>query len=223
MKQIFTFIIAFVCAAGAVHAAPNFNAAITQDLIVVTQSYLDPVNGYTVVKWEALNTTGAVPGAPAVLSWSLVPCNIPAPKAYSAPEGWVWKNGGFEIDKSSQKYYTPPALGPQQTLVFTYAFDPSEPFLNSAPSAVDAFGNPVTAFLSHVGAVVPESGLLDGNPVAKLGKWQDSAAWMIGGKPVSTWFDNDPLRPAVVPIPEPATLALSVIGLAAILRRRFAR
>jgi hypothetical protein len=222
MKRISIFIIAAVWAAGVVQAAPNFNAAITEDLILVTQSYLDPINGYTVVKWEAFNTTGAVPGAPAVLSWSLVPYNIPAPKAYSAPEGWVWKSGGFEIDKSSQKYYTPPALGLQQTFVFTYTYDPSEPFLNSAPSAVDAYGNPVTAFLSHVGAVIPDSGLLAGDPVAKLGKWQE-ATWMIGGKPVSTWFDKDPLKLAVVPIPEPATLALTGIGLAAVLRRRFAR
>ena len=219
MKRFCILLLAVGCAAGAVHAAPNFNAAITEDLILVSQTVLAPQNGHRVVQWEAFNTTGAAPGDAAVLGWSLIPYNVPAPKAWVAPDGWVWKSGGFEVEKSSQKYYTPPALGPQQKLLFTYEFDPSEPTLNAAPSAVDAYGNPVTAFLSHVGAVVPGSGLLAGDPAARTGKWEE-ASWMIGGKPVSTWYDRDPLKPAVVPIPEPAALMLSGLGLAAVLRRR---
>ncbi len=221
MRKSFILLLAVACAAGAATAAPNFNAALTTDLIII-QETAAPENGYTKLTWTAFNTTGASPGDPAVLSWSLIPFNVPAPLAWTAPDGWVWKNGGFELDKSPQKYYTPPALGPQQSAVFTYIYDPSAPILNAAPSVVDEYGSPLRAWLSHVGAVVPGSGLLDGDPAARLGKWEESY-WTIDGKNVSTWFDKDPLRPAVVPIPEPATLALTGIGLAAVLRRRTAR
>ncbi len=210
-----------VAAPGNVSAAPDYNAWQSQDLIKVT-----PVLEGNTWTWTVFNTTGAPdgngnPGA-SVLSWSLIPYNVNAPVAVSgwtAPDGWVWRNGGFEIDKSSQKYYTLPALGPQQTFVFTYTFDPNAAVVNSAPKVEGP------TFLSHVAAVVPGSGTLN-DPYVKQGKWQESKWMLDSGKKESTWFDWDPLPPdipdAPVPVPEPATMILSGLGLAAVIRRKLA-
>ncbi len=202
-----------VAAPGRVSAAPDFNAWQTEDLIKVSPVLDESTNTYT---WSVKNTTGA---SGSVLSWSLIPFNISAPTAYTAPSGWVWRNGGFEIEKASQKYYTMPALGPGQTFEFTYTFDPGALPVNSTSEV-----NGLT-FLSHVAAVVPGSGTLN-DPYVKQGKWQESKWMLDSGKKESTWFDKDPLPPdipdAPAPVPEPATMILSGLGLAAVIRRRLA-
>lgn len=179
--------------------------------ITLLHSMLDmSTNTFT---WTLTNGS-ARPGIPDALIWSLQPFNVPAPITWTAPDGWVWTTNGwatFGIDDNSEKYYTPPAIAPGQSAVFTYTVDPESPRINPYGSGYD--GDPdAIGFITHIGQVVPDSGTLDG-----------STRWIAATNPLygATWYDRctveseppEPPEPPYPPVPEPSSLAVLAFGL----------
>lgn len=212
-KLVVLLLIAAVGIAAAVSAnAQNPNSAQTSGLTKVTSTLTG--NTYTWVVTNMSNTSNA---SWDVLGWSLIPYNVPTMVAYTAPSGWTWKGSGWgQVDvNSSDKYFTPPALGPGQSFTFTYTFDPNGKIINSAPGGLQ--------FLTHVGAVVPGSGNLTGTD-----KWSGTSVslssfstldFSLQGGSSNTWYDRS-LLGTPTPVPEPASIALTGIGLAWLARRR---
>lgn len=143
-----------------------------------------------------------------ILVWTLVPFRVREPLNWVAPEGWKWSGNRWEINaKPCEKYRTPYALGPGQTVTFIYTPDPNGKFVNDkGPQPADL------DFIAHVGAVVPESGSLDG-----------SIPWTpVDTGYGKTWFDR-PTGNTMDYVPEPSgpiTILTGVIGFLACLRRR---
>src|SRR5690242_14509296 len=77
--------------------------------------------------WTLTNTSDTVSSNFDVLIWSLIPYNVLQPLSTTAPAGWSFGSTsgsqGFSFDEN-QKYFTPPAIGPGQSAVFTYTIDP---------------------------------------------------------------------------------------------------
>jgi hypothetical protein len=136
-----------------------------------------------------------------ILVWSLIPSGVNEPLSWVAPEGWRWAGDRWEIDATScQKYKTPPALAPGQTVTFMYTPDPNGKLINDKGPQP-----PELVFIAHVGAVVPNSGSLDGGT-----PWTPTRTEF--GK---TWFDR-PMILTSETVPEPSALlqfAAGVIGL----------
>lgn len=176
--------------------------------ITLLQSTLNmSTNTFT---WTLTNGSDG-PGMPCAIIWSLQPFNVPAPTAWMAPDGWTWTAHGWEtfgIDDNSEKYYTPPAIAPGQSAVFTYTVDPQAPRINPYDSSYD--GDPdAIGFITHIGQVVPGSGTLDG-----------STKWVAATNPLygATWYDrctveSEPPEPPYPPVPEPSSLAVLALGL----------
>ncbi len=180
--------------------AQSWSSAKTSGITIVESMLDTDTNTYT---WTLTNGSDS-PGTPLAIIWTLQPFNVPAPISWTAPVGWEWTSHGwetFEIEASNQKYYTPPAIAPGQSVVFTYTFNPVAPIANQRDDGSDALG-----FLSHVAQVEPGSGSLDG-----------SKKWTAVTNPVygQTWHDrcavdDDPEYP---PVPEPASLLTLAFGL----------
>ena len=174
--------------------------------ITLLQSTLNmSTNTFT---WTLTNGSDG-PGMPCAIIWSLQPFNVPAPTDWTAPAGWTWTSHGwetFEIDDNSEKYYTPPAIAPGQSAIFTYTVDPEAPRINPYGSGYD--GDPdAIGFITHIAQVVPGSGTLDG-----------STRWIGATNPLygATWYDRCTITPPTIiypPVPEPSSLAVLALGL----------
>jgi hypothetical protein len=145
-----------------------------------------------------------------ILIWDLMPYQILEPASWTAPEGWTWNGTKMELVSSSSGYFTPYAIGPGQSLTFTYRPKLGGEYINtSGPPDIGPL------FASHVAAVVPGSGSFDGSDrwddyfVRDMGPtWHDQAITEFGDRPL---------------IPEPGgvlVLALGVVSLATLIMPR---
>jgi len=209
-------IIGGLLAAAPAHAVP-WSAGQSSGITYV-DSVLAPTPGPDIwtYTWELTNQSPVTINSEdiTVLVWSLQPFNIPAPTGTTAPAGWEWDDSSkmwqmYEIADPPEKYYQPPALGPGETIVFTYTCDingsKTNPFGDGYP------GDPVNdiGFITHIGAVEPEP-MNPGDPVVQ---WIPSTTEAYG----DTWYD-------IPVVPEPSSLfALGTAGatlLGGIIRRR---
>lgn len=148
----------------------SWNSAVTEGITAVYASLDTSTNTWT---WVLTNTssTPACPVPDHVLVWKFQPFNVYEVVSWTAPAGWVWETSGwqnYEIANNNRKYYTPPAIAPGKSAIFTYKFNPSGKKINPFPQGYcgdpDAIG-----FITHVGAVIPGSGSLDGSV-----RWKES-------------------------------------------------
>ena len=143
-----------------------------------------------------------------------MPYQILEPDSWSAPEGWTWNGKRMKLASGSSGYLTPYALGPGQSLTFTYRPKVDGEYINTS-GPTDMY----PLFASHVAAVIPGSGHFDGSDrwdeyyVREMGRtWHDQATTQHGDQP---------------PVPEPGgflVLAFGGVSLATLLvprRRRF--
>lgn len=201
---IITVVVLLVAVLSLPAKAGSWSSAMTSGITIVQSVFDTNTNTFT---WTLTNDSDK-PGVPCAIIWSLEPFNVPAPTSWTAPGGWTWTERGwetFEIDDPSEKYYTPPAIAPGQSAVFTYTVDPEAPRINPYGSGYD--GDPdAIGFITHIGAVVPESGTLDG-----------SVRWIAATTPYgSTWWDRCTVTPGIIiypPVPEPSSLAVLAFGL----------
>lgn len=130
-----------------------------------------------------------------VLVWTVEPFNLPAPQdILEMPAGWAWEGGGFKmfaIVDDSQKYYTPPALGPGEFYTFKYTSTLLTPANQGGPEDGSA------GFLCHIAAV--DSSM----PGSATEKW---IPYEPEGMP-RTWYDKS------IPVPEPGGLLALASGL----------
>ncbi len=145
-----------------------------------------------------------------ILVWDLVPYRVKEADSWTAPEGWTWNGKRMELDSKSGKYLTPYALGPGQSITFTYRPKVDGSYINNS-GPIDSGLH----FTAHVGAVIPNSGALDGtNP------WKEYRDPGFG----KTWHDRIYGRGhPLVSVPEPSgllTLAFGGAGLASFLLGR---
>lgn len=209
-------------AAAPAHAVP-WSAAQTSGITYV-DSVLSPTPGGDIwtYTWELTNQSPVTIDLEdiTVLVWSLQPFNVPEPipDGATAPAGWEWNDSSkmwqmYEIADPSDKYYTPPAVAPTQTVTFTYVFDRTTPNIN--PFGDDYPGDPVNdiGFIAHVGAVEP----VPMNPGDPILQWIPSTTQGFG----DTWYD---IPAGYYVVPEPSSvLALAMAGatlLGGIIRRR---
>lgn len=179
----------FLLIAAAMSAsAQSYNAAQTFGITDVSSV----LNGNTFT-WTLTNNSDQSDPAWDVLVWSLVPYNVREAVSVTAPAGWSWTGSGWAQwnVQANQKYFTPPAIGPGESAVFTYTFDPSGPMINSAPGEG-------MVFLTHVGAVAPGSGDSLGTD-----RWTEGLTTVFAGS--GTWFDAS--------TPEPGSLLALGAGL----------
>lgn len=155
--------------AGAAHSQ-NWNSSVETGLTSV-RSVLE---GDTFVWTLTNNSSLAQDEYPDfdILAWDLMPYQILEPASWSAPEGWTWDGRKMKLASNSGKYFTPYALGPGQSLTFTYQPKVGGRYINtSGPIDVGL------QFGSHVGAVVPGSGTFDGedrwSEYCRVGTWHD--------------------------------------------------
>ncbi|MDO8684444.1 MAG: hypothetical protein Q7N50_13290 [Armatimonadota bacterium] len=183
--------------------------------IVFAQSWSNAATaGLTTVNWfleentytfTLTNNSGFIgdssPGYD-LLVWSLQPFQIPKPTSWTAPDGWEWKSSGgnqaFNAP-SNRKYYSPPAVAPGESMVFTYTFDPAAPFVNTNGSQPEGI-----AFLAHVGAV--ESAGSENNGITE---WTPKEVEGLG----ASWYDESVVintNDTTPTVPEPSgTLVLA--------------
>lgn len=195
--------------------AVDWDAA-TSEGITSVDVVLNPItNTYT---WT-LNNLSGTPDCPPeftgqVLVWSLQPFNVYEPVSTAPPPGWTWDGSSgkwqcYEIEDESEKYYTPPAIAPGGSLVFTYTYNPDGSKINLFPE--DYTGDPENdiGFISHIGAVVPRIEIDPDIP------------W-VPDQNEGTWYDKSGPGGTIVPEPASATVLVTLgIPLAAsFLRRR---
>jgi len=214
--------LAVVFLVGPTAYSQNWNSASSEGITYVDVQVDEITNTYT---WTLSNLSGTefMPSpykenGVLVLIWSLQPFNVPdllSPTSWSAPPGWTWDASAgqwknFEIINQNKKYFTPPAIGPTESVTFTYTFDPSKPRINPFPS--DYGGNPDDiGFLAHVGAVLPRTD----DPIDPEIPWTPDRI-------MNTWYDRSGYGGNIVP--EPSSIAaLSMLGLpmvVSLVRRR---
>ncbi len=201
-------ILLVLTAAGVAHAQ-NWNSGQETGLTSLTWDVTG--NLYT---WNLTNNSGLASdpyGSFDILIWSLMPYRVREPLSWTAPEGWTWNGRSMELASNSGKYMTPFALGPGQTMTFTYLIDPEGDYINSSSPIDDRM-----YFNAHVGAVIPNSGSLDGSD-----RWEEYYVQNLG----QTWHDRAWVRPDddINVIPEPGgwlALSLGACGLLAAGARR---
>lgn len=119
-----------------------------------------------------------------ILAWDMMPYQILEPASWSAPEGWTWDGKKMKLASGSSGYLTPYALGPGQSLTFTYRPKVDGEYINaSGPADMGPL------FASHVAAVIPGSGRFDGSErwdeyrVGEMGRtWHDQATTQYGDR-----------------------------------------
>lgn len=202
----------------------DWNAASSEGITYVDVQLNEATNTYT---WTLHNLSGTefMPSpykenGVLVLIWSLQPFNVfdlLSPTSWSAPNGWTWDASAgqwknFEIVNNNKKYYTPPAIGPTESVTFTYTFDPSKPKINPFPHNYGGSPDDI-GFIAHVGAVLPRTD----DPINPEIPWTPDCI-------MNTWFDRSDYGGGNI-VPEPSSMAaLSMLGLpvvvSAIRRRR---
>jgi len=214
--SIITMIVLLLAVLALPANAGSWSSAKTTGITLLQSTLNASTNTFT---WRLTNGSDR-PGMPEALIWSLQPFNVPAPTAWTAPDGWTWTSHGwesFEIDDNSEKYYTPPAIAPGQSAVFTYTFDPAAARINPFGAGYDGDPNAI-GFITHIGQIVPGSGTLDG-----------STRWTAATNPLygATWWDRCATTPGIIqypPVPEPAGLGVLTFGLTSLaslaMRRR---
>jgi len=193
--------------------AVSWDAATSEGITSVDVVLNSITNTYT---WTLNNLSGTDLCPPEftgqVLVWSLQPFNVYEPVSTTPPQGWIWDGSShawqcYEIEDESEKYYTPPAIAPGGSLVFTYTYNPDGSKINLFPE--DYTGDPENdiGFISHIGAVT--------EPTAEGLPWVPD---QNGG----TWYDASSWSGEIVPEPTSA-MALGILGIPLILsffRRR---
>ena len=131
--------------------------------------------------------------------WRLTPFQVRRPLDVVAPEGWTWSGEDLRLISNSGKYYTPYALGPAQSVEFSYTPDPSGPIINDHGPQPAGLG-----FIARVAAVVPESGSADG-----------LANWVRTCSPYgSTWYDISSVEGnGITAVPEPRGLLVLALAI----------
>lgn len=180
--------------------AESWSSALTAGLTSIESVFQDGTYTWTLTN----NSSMAGDSSPAydILVWRLTPFQVRRPLDVVAPEGWKWSGDDLRLISNDEKYYTPYALGPAQSVVFSYTPDPSGPIINNQGPQPEGLG-----FIAHVAAVVPESGSADGAT-----KW-DLASTSYG----YTWYDESRVsEDGLNPVPEPKgllVLALAICGM----------
>lgn len=190
--------------------AVDWDAATSIGITYVDVVWNPSANMYT---WT-LNNLSGTPDCPPeftgqVLVWSLQPFNVYEPVSTTPPPGWIWEGSAwqcYEIEDESEKYYTPPAIAPGGSLVFTYTYNPSGSKINPFPEGYTDDPDEI-GFISHIGAVTEPTG--EGLP------------W-VPDQNEGTWYDRSDWSGTIVPEPASATVLVTLgIPLAAsFLRRR---
>jgi len=154
-------------------------------------------NEYTLVLYNLSGYAGDSTNGYDVIVWTLEPFNLPAPdEILMIPDGWQWTTNGFEmfqIADQQYKYFTPPALAPNQTFTFKYRSNQTASANKGGPSDGSA------GFVCHVAAVDLSK------PGSATQRWIGSTN--EDGAP--TWFD----RSTIPPVPEPGSLLALSTGL----------
>ena len=196
-------------AAGTAHSQ-SWNSSVETGLTSVISDYQD--GEYT---WILLNNSSLSSDkitAFDILVWDLMPYQIEAPSSWTAPDGWKWDGKKMTVESNSGKYFTPYAIGPGQSLEFSYRPDPGGKIINkSGPDGVKGL------FSAHVGAVIPGSGTFDGSR-----RWDE---YRFGCNGI-TWHDRPDTTFPQNPVAEPSgLLALSAggLGLTSIITARIRR
>jgi len=130
-----------------------------------------------------------------VLAWDMMPYQILEPESWSAPEGWAWDGKRMKLASNSDGYFTPHALGPGQSLTFTYQPKVGGEYINTS-GPIDM----VPRFAVHVAAVFPGSGTLDA-----VDRWEEYYAENLA----ETWHDRATIGggyPGATLIPEASGL-----------------
>lgn len=174
--------------------AQSWNAGSTSGMTAVESVLQDGL--YT---WTLWNNFLPNDSPYQLLVWELIPFDVNVPLDVDSPEGWFWTGNKWKLEAAGGKYFTPHALGPGESLTFTYKENPDGPVLKQS-------GLPFTGvkFLTHVAAVVPDSGSAGG-----------SVKWVAAQTPHgSTWFDiAKPAENLQSPVPEPGGLAVLAMGI----------
>jgi hypothetical protein len=189
-------LIALLTWAATAHAE-SWSSALTTGLTSVESVFQGGTYTWTLTN----NSSMAGDSSPAydVLVWRLTPFQVRTPIEVIVPDGWKWSGDDLRLISNSAKYYTPHALGPAQSVVFSYTPDPSGPIINNHGPQPMGLG-----FITHVGAVVPESGSADG-----LRKWVGTCS-PYG----STWYDESWVSAdRMAPVPEPKGLLILAIAI----------
>lgn len=196
-------------AAGAAHSQ-EWNSSIRTGLTSVSWQFENGAYVWTLTN----NSSLAADDYPEfdILVWTLTPYRVQEPSSWTAPEGWTWDGKRMTLESNSGKYRTPFALGPGQSLTFTYQPDPGGKIINaSGPQDMGMH------FASHVGAVIPNSGTFDG-----IDRWEEYRAEGLG----FTWHDQPGTPYPRVPVAEPSGLlafSFGGVGMANMLLPRLRR
>ncbi|MCX6376615.1 MAG: hypothetical protein NTU88_11380 [Armatimonadetes bacterium] len=153
--------------------AESWSSALTTGLTSIESVFQDGTYTWTLTN----NSSMAGDASPAydILVWRLTPFQVRRPLDVIAPDGWKWSGDDLRLISNGEKYYTPYALGPAQSVVFSYTPDPSGPIINNHGPQPMGLG-----FIAHVAAVVPGSGPADGTD-----------GWTSTRTPTGfTWYDR---------------------------------
>ena len=150
--------------------AQSRNSAVTSGLTSVYSEFKDGIYLWTLTNDSQADTTSSFD----VLVWELIPYQVNEPASWIAPAGWEWSGDRWELI-SAQRYFTPYAVAPGQSIRFSYTPDPQLGIVNPQGPQPQGLG-----FVTHVAAVVPGSGSPDG-----LIRWAQASS-EYGG----TWHDR---------------------------------
>lgn len=194
---VFTALILIIFVTAPAHAE-SWSSGVTAGLTSV-ESILNG-GAYT---WMLKNNT-SLPGDDNqvfdILVWSLTPYQVNEPLTVVSPAGWKWNGKGWEVASNSDKYLTPNSVGPGKSLVFQYTPDPRGHLINaSGPQPAGL------AFITHVAAVLPDSGSANGaEQWTKTTKLTDA-----------TWHDKSAVNESnMSATPEPKGFIVMAFGIA---------
>lgn len=211
-RVVFCTLLAVLICGGAF--AQSWESAISSGVVGIDYTKVEKefTNEYTIVLHNMTGIPGDQTANYDVIVWTLELFNVPAPQSSISVKDmngndvdWVWSSHGFkmfEIDDSSDHYYTPPALSPGES--YTFKFESA--LQTSANSGGPSDGTP--GFVCHVAAVDPTQ------PGSEDRKW---IAVTPQGFSSATWFER------VTEVPEPGSLlalASGLLGIVGISARR---